>query len=594
MDYSPGQPIACNALIELGYYDYGGIYTTWQEITNAVSNKKVTIPNAANRPCEELKVEVKNGETVTASSYINVPIIVSDAKNIDNYTTLCPTCDMGIKSGGKLTVNEANKSIRNVTVFPNGKLDINQSVTMRNLTLKAGLGSNLFNNFPTSMMRINLITGQLTISENFRYVRTLDDVQWYFIAFPYNVLVSSITAADGSLGTLGTDWFLKYYDGASRIQNLGTISNWKMYTGETLEAGKGYIIGLASGTEEVIFPLGHNLTLSSEPSINIPVTYFGKDAANVTENHKGWNLIGIPFFTKIKGLAANFNYFTFSDGGSSKTYTQVDKLSSFLDGENGLNPFTSFFVQAGNDLETSGVSFSTDGRLLLPASVRNETTDKVKIVYQSPTGADETTLILDDEQTAAYEIGEDLEKWVGTGTPKPQVYTVNGGINYAFNALSYAEAQNLPLAVYTKTSGNHTFHADALQAAGLSQLTLTDKTAGKTVDLLTSDYTYSATAGTNTSRFLISAKKVISSTLPEEKENGIIAFSAYGKILVNGLPENTTVRLYDTMGRLVAFNSSTQSDKIEIPMAVAGVYQVVVESPNQPIKVVKVIHHPSR
>jgi len=245
-------------------------------------------------------------------------------------------------------------------------------------------------------------------------------------------------------------------------------------------------------------------------------------------------------------------------------------------------------------LETSGVSFSTDGRLLLPASVRNETTDRVKIVYQSPTGTDETTLILDDEQTAAYEIGEDLEKWVGTGTPKPQVYTVNGGINYAFNALSYAEAQNLPLAVYTKTSGNHTFHADALQAAGLSQLTLTDKTAGKTVDLLTSDYTYSTTAGTNTSRFLISAKKVISSTLPEEKENGIIAFSAYGKIVVNGLPENTTVRLYDTMGRLVAFNPSTQSDKIEIPIAVAGVYQVVVESPNQPIKVVKVIHHPSR
>ncbi len=62
MDYSPGQPIACNALIEFGNYDYGGIYTNWQEIENAVNNKKVTIPNAATRPCEELKVEVKNGK----------------------------------------------------------------------------------------------------------------------------------------------------------------------------------------------------------------------------------------------------------------------------------------------------------------------------------------------------------------------------------------------------------------------------------------------------------------------------------------------------------------------------------------------------
>jgi hypothetical protein len=254
---------------------------------------------------------------------------------------------MGIKSGGKLTVNEANKSIRNVTVFPNGKLDINQSVTMRNLTLKAGLGSNLFNNFPTSMMRINLSTGQLTISENFRYVRTLDDVQWYFIAFPYNVLVSSITAADGSLGTLGTDWFLKYYDGASRIQNLGTISNWKMYTGETLEAGKGYIIGLASGTEEVIFPLGHNLTLSSEPSINIPVTYFGKDAANVTENHKGWNLIGLPFSPRLEAWQPTSIILLSPMAEVPKPIRRSNKWSSFLDGENGLNPFTSFFVQAG-------------------------------------------------------------------------------------------------------------------------------------------------------------------------------------------------------------------------------------------------------
>jgi hypothetical protein len=588
MDYSEGQPIACNALIEFGNYDYGGIYTNWQEIENAVNNKKVTIPNAATRPCEELKVEVKEGETVKVTSYINVPVIVSETKNVSDYSTLCPTCDMGIKNGGKLTVDVDNKSVRNITVFPNGKLDVNQPVTARNLTLKAGLGSNLYNDFSTSSMKINT-GGQIVLSEYLRYVRTLDDAQWYFIAFPSDVEVSKITAADGSLGTLGTDWFLKYYDGASRVQNLGATTNWKMFTGPTLEAGKGYIIGLASGTEEVVFPLGHNITLSPEASKNISVTFYGKDAANVTENHKGWNLIGNPFFGKLSGSAANFNYFTFSDGGSSKTYTQVDKSSL-----SGVNPFTSFFVQAGNELETSGASFDVTGRQLLPSSVRNETADKVRITYQSPTGADETTLILDDQQTAAYEIGEDLEKWVGTGTSKPQVYTVTGGINYAFNALSYAEAQNLPLAVYTKTSGTHTFHADATQSSALAELTLTDKTAGKTVNLLTSDYTYSATAGTNTTRFLISAKKVISSTLPEEKENGIIAFSAYGKIVVNGLPENTTVRLYDTMGRLVAFNPSTQSDKIEIPIAVAGVYQVVVESPNQPIKVVKVIHHPSR
>lgn len=587
MDYSEGQPIACNALIEFGNYDYGSIYTTWQEIVNAVDNKKVTIPNATTRPCEELKVEVKDGATIKATAYINVPIMVSDTINISDYSTLCPTCDMGIKNGGKLTVNAANTA-RNVTVFSGGKLDVNQSLAARNLTLKAGLGSNLYDDFPTSTLKINS-DGQIVLSEDFRYVRTLDDVQWYFIAFPFDVSVSSITAVDGSLGTLGQDWFLKYYDGASRVQNLGTTSNWKTFTGSTLEAGKGYIIGLASGTEEVVFPLGHNVTLSPEASKNISVTFYGKDAVNVTENHKGWNLIGNPFFGKLSGSAANFNYFTFSDGGSSKTYTQVAK-----DQLSGLNPFTSFFVQAGNDLETSGASFDVAGRQLLPASVRNETADRVKIVYQSPTGTDETTLILDDEQTAAYEIGEDLEKWVGTGTSKPQVYTVTGGINYAFNALSYAEAQNLPLAVYTKTSGSHTFHAVASQSSTLAELTLTDKTAGKSVNLLTSDYTYSATAGTNTTRFLISARRVISSTLPQEKRNNLVVFSTNGKIVVDGLSVNSLVRVFDITGKPMAIVSAAVADKLEIPLSVAGVYQVVVESPNQIRKTIKIMHYPSR
>lgn len=588
MDYGEGQPIACNALIEFGNYDYGSIYTTWQEIENAVNNKKVTIPNATTRPCEELKVEVKDGATIKATAYINVPIMVSETKNISDYSTLCPTCDMGIKNGGKLTVDVDNKSVRNVTIFPNGKLDVNQPVTARNLTLKAGLGNNLYDDFPTSTLKINS-NGQIVLSEDFRYVRTLDDVQWYFIAFPFDVSVSSITAADGSLGTLGTDWFLKYYDGASRVQNLGAISNWKTFTGSTLEAGKGYIIGLASGTKEVIFPMGHYITLSPETSKNISVTFYGKDALNVTENHKGWNLIGNPFFGKLSGSAANFNYFTFSDGGSSKTYTQIDKSSL-----SGINPFTSFFVQAGNDLETSGASFDVAGRQLLPASVRNETADRVKIVYQSPTGTDETTLILDDEQTAAYEIGEDLEKWVGTGTSKPQVYTVTGGINYAFNALSYAEAQNLPLAVYTKTSGSHTFHAVASQSSTLAELTLTDKTAGKSVNLLTSDYTYSATAGTNTTRFLISARRVISSTLPQEKGNNLVVFSTNGKIVVDGLSVNSLVRVFDITGKPMAIVSAAVADKLEIPLSVAGVYQVVVESPNQIRRTIKIMHYPSR
>jgi len=111
---------------------------------------------------------------------------------------------------------------------------------------------------------------------------------------------------------------------------------------------------------------------------------------------------------------------------------------------------------------------------------------------------------------------------------------------------------------------------------------------------LTSDYTYSATAGTNTTRFLISARRVISSTLPQEKRNNLVVFSTNGKIVVDGLSVNSLVRVFDITGKPMAIVSAAVADKLEIPLSVAGVYQVVVESPNQIRKTIKIMHYPSR
>jgi M6 family metalloprotease-like protein len=479
-------------------------------------------------------------------------------KNVSDFAA--PTiCDIAISSGTKFTSNAAGQTVHSVTVMPGGSLDLTNLLTVTSdLILKADNGSSF---------SVNVGSG-LTVGGNVKYVKTLDDAHWYFLSFPCNVSISGISKSDGSsLGILGTDWFIETYNGLTRASNSGTTSNWDDITnsGATLEAYKGYAIGLKTGVGpyDVSFPLQSSL-LASESARTVPVVAYGYGTAAVAQ--QGWNLIGQPYLSKYNSGYAGVPYMLLSGDATAQTYNTLSSSSPQL-----LNPFTAFFVQADNILEASQVSFATTGRQLSRAVAVQDRTE-IQLNLTTTTGTDNTNLIFDDNQTTSYVIGQDMEKWIGVGTDKPQIYTVLDGVNYAFNALPVGSVVNLPLGYYSKTTSNSTISINSPTTSGLSQLLLTDKTNGIITDLLTSPYSFNISAGTNNTRFVLKAKQVSADNI-QTPTNGPTLRTIDGKLIVEKLSGKTDIRIYNSIGQLIV-NDYSNASTFEIKLPINHVYNL--------------------
>jgi len=428
----------------------------------------------------------------------------------------------------KVTTDVDNQTINNITIQAGGELELKNPVTVTgNVTFK----SDDANSFSA------LIDKPMTMSESstLHFVKTMQSNRWYFMSFPCDVLLTDITQVGGTLGALNTTWYINEYDGASRITNLGKTTNWIDFVGSTLLANKGYIIALdaTKGTQDISFKLNKALVTAAENTtrkidnkLHQVITAYGATSL-VASNHKGWNLVGQPFLSKFNG--ANVSGGTVGTGdtegtalaymsfpiGDGATYSQSAKESY-----TNIEPFSAYFVQVDTEIANTGISFATGGRHLAPSAVAVDLSDRVQLNFTSATGADNTNLVMDNNQTIAYEMNKDLEKMIGTGTAQPQVYTLLGGINYAYNALPVASVNNLSVGFYTKTATATTISAVAT-APSLSSLLLKDNVTGTVTDLLTTSYKFTPTAaGTNTTRFTITAQRIPTENVLETENGG--------------------------------------------------------------------------
>jgi len=478
------------------------------------------------------------------------------------YTPL-PTTDLVVESG-ELVIDQS-ATVHSVVVNPGAKLTLTSGNTLSvaDLILKAS------KTIAPSMF----VTNAMGVSSTLKLQKTLDNTKWYFMSFPSDVAVDNITQVSGSgkLGTIGTKWWIKCYDGASRAVNLGTQSNWKQITpGETLAANQGYIIGLdnsLTGDYVLSFPLNKNLITIAESSKTIPVNAYGEGM--VAANHVGWNLVGIPYLSKFAGSAVGAYYLTFYNG---TTYIQ-----SVNNEVPSINPFDAFFIQASTLGTTANLSFAIAGRQLIRNLVDMDLSERVQLNVTTATGNDCTNLILDDNQNPAYEINQDLEKWLTVGTDIPQIYSQLEGINYAYNALPMNSVVNLPIGIYSKTAGESTFHVNTSQALGISKLLLTDYSKGTITDLMSSEYTFNADSGTDNSRFVITAQRVLTKNNLINIQDGEPHISVInGKLILNNITEKGTLHVYDVIGRNI-ITKKMNNISLEIPLEVAGIYTIHIE-----------------
>lgn len=498
---------------------------------------------------------------------VSVTYNITSSSAISSFTDITASSDLVLSGSGTTLTIDVDKAVHSITVAPDTKLDLgSKTLSVTDMVLQAGKAN------ASSVM----VTHAMSVSGSLSMQKTLDNSIWYFVSFPSDVTVNNITKISGSgvvnTANLGTSWWIKYYDGAGRASNLGASSNWRnKISGDLLEANKGYILGLANslaGDYVLSFPLNSNLVTVAESTKSVTVGTYGE--GTVAASSVGWNLVGSPYLSRFDGSGIGANYLTFFNGSS---YTQVAKAAV----GRYIYPFESFFIQASAAGTTTSLSFATGSRQLVSAAILDDTTDQFQLDFTNSTGVDHTNLIINDKYGAAYEINQDLEKWLTTGTSNPQVYSVLSGVKYAYNALPVSCVQDLPLGLYTQASGAVCLSAKTIQKSSISKLLLTDKIDGTITDLLVSDYKFTAMAGANSSRFTVSAQGVSTQNnlVDESLEPGLLTVS--GKLKLNNLSINSTISIYDTLGRLLVERCANKTS-IEIPLAGTGVYVVHFET----------------
>lgn len=489
-----------------------------------------------------------------ASNTVNI----TEATNT-NATSLnnCTDCDITV-TDATLTVNNA-KSVKSITVEPGAKVIAGQPLTVSGtMKLKAG---------KTTAPGVK-VDAAISVTGNLTLEKTLDNSKWYFISLPSAVAVADIVKVSGS-GTLeyGVNWWIKYYDGASRTVNEGTESNWKTLTsGQTLDANKGYIIGLATsltGDYVLSFPLNKTLISSAETARTVTVVNHG-EALEIAANHKGWNLVGSPYLSSFTGSNVGANFLTFHNG---TTYTQSANTSV-----SEIKAFSSFFVQASSGGTGANLSFDLAGRQAAP-SVSPQTTNLIQLNLTSNGGSDTTTLILDESQTTDYTINEDLEKWLTTGTDVPQFFSSTGGIRYAFNALPADAVNVLALGIYTRQPVPATLALETSGNESQQDVWLLDKHTGKEVNLANESYSFTSQGSLETTRFEISLQRISTSSETLNQSGRVYTDAANLRLTINQLLPETTIIVYNVAGKVIT-SANTSDNHFSTLLPEKGIYQV--------------------
>lgn len=557
-------------------------------------------------PCSNARVEW--GGT---STELRIPYVVTADAN--SSTMLgggdCSTCDVYVIPGKTLTI-DADKEVNTLTVADGATLNIANGTKLTVTSLI------LFSEGDQSAPIVNLNnSGSIVLKHDELYHdRRMDESRYFWFTLPFDAQLQQISyaneAANGKQPTYREDYFLKFYNGALRSDDAnGGVQASTYWThvapkgGDyALRAGQGYIIGIADQatavqadgkrhTKRVMrFTMRPDTTtwLTQERTGGTKSTDVAPATARDPRNavHVGWNLIGNPFMhtyntgdvddnsgltngVYVKELDAKGDWTGFyvksSDPETDVPYFTLydpsqpaeSRYSQVLAANYNLRPFEAVFVQISEGEQLNFASAMNASSA--PAYRRAPAYDAPLYTGIMLTGngrSDRAGIVLSEEYTPAYEICADLAKQFNKGGLN--LYTLNPDKQeLAFNAMADEDAvEAIPVGVSIPKAGEYTFAFDAQQynMQALESLQLIDEQLNTTVNLLETDYTYTAGAGTVNDRFYLLVRRA--KQAPEvATDNGINTSGQadeWTKIIRDGqLYIRRGNRMYDATGRTV-------------------------------------------
>ena len=631
-----GVQATCENFGYVGDFDYSGYYTTYEELSsttfeasarNADGTITVSVPRMDTLACKGLKIVVsdKDGKIITQREY-KVPILVNQNANTDDaylfrFTAdTCKTCDVVVRDNATLSVVDGGKNtVRDVMVYQGSALSVPQGneYAANSLSFRrreSGTGDQVAS--LDYQGTLNLTHS----SEKAVYLDLLISANnWHFLSLPYDCDIADVAFSNGQPAAYGTDWFLMYYDGERRASTQQTGSNWRQYHGTTIEAGKGYVVGIKGNTAkpdyiyELRFPMAKEVLAQESTDKMVSVNAYGA-ATDIRPNHKGWNLVGNPYLNYYKkegtasfqGLVSGLlvydpvtGYWSLDDEGErNHPYITIPQnfgwtaYNQVLASETPLSPFTCYFLQVtgATDGEERAIAFShaQRGRAAMPMLTR-QTADEpviVDVVLRNAAGEqDHTALVIDDRFTDDYEMDADFFKWFGDyyrRYTQPVIYTLGtDGGKRAFNAVSeQTAAQPVSVGYFASHAGEYTFSLNRTSdLARLAEVWLFDVQTGTYTNLLQQDYTFTTSPTDGAGRFSVNVRLLpkVTTGVDNLDAGNLRISSSCRMITVSGLPSSASLWLYDAAGKLISSErTSTWQRTYTVPQS--GTYFIRVET----------------
>ena len=663
--YTSDGEATCNSYQFLGNFDYNKYYTTFTDIGeptylnslthNTDGTYTINIDNMRKYACLNLNFQITdhdNENLVLAEQKVQVPIVVVDSRQSNdtlfNEVVLddddnpmiaasierCKTCNVVVRPGGTLTKAQDGTEhdvaeLFNLKIYPGGKLVIpegNYNYKLNTLAMRRD-GEDI----PLADIQGGLTIGQ---SNGVYLDLRIDHSDWHYVALPYDCRLSDVTFSDGTVAVLNTDYFVAAYDGEYRAANKKTKWTDIMDDDYVLKKGIGHIIALSgSGSDkrELRFPMANDVISEEKASSKTVSGVYGYGADKKDEelrpNHKGWNMVGNPYFKYydpgsfttplatgelvhspvepwdgtwiIKEGTGSLRYVVRPIDNGWSGYEQV------LIGGTKMEPFTAYFVQIGitgeqtPETEQSVIFDKSKLSMSAPAHrrVKAEETENMYPVWYgiemiAPNAEkDQTALLISDEFTDGYDMMNDLAKQRGdyyTYYNKPVLASRNNEGEMAFNALpdESASTVGVPLNFYAAQAGTYTIATDnRFNLEEVKSAMLHDATNNTYTDLLTQNYEFTASKGNNTNRFTlyvrVERKKApeVATGTDNILENGKLSLIAIDRTLVlSGLDEAADIYVYDMSGKLIKGERNASEGVWRANVSAQGVYFVRVNS----------------
>ena len=465
-----------------------------------------------------------------------------------------------------LTLNARDRfeGTPNITLSGEGSLKINgdASMTINNFDWSTDWSD------PRTIKPTQMLSNcdNITITGSCTHSISLKANTWYFLSMPFDFSVADVVCSGTALKAI------RKYDGAHRAQALAG-SNWvNCADDEIVTAGTGFIIQVSKNAT-VTFKALDNESKQYVVSHTDFTKALEANESDVASN-RGWNLVGNPYASYYDIADINFTApITIWD-----PYNKRYNAYSIIDDQIALKPCEAFFVQCPE--EVSSISFPVQGRQLT-STISSSSKTRAQIAASQRglidltlNGGDRTRIVYNAAADADFESTCDAPKFDSFDSDVAAIWTIGAdGTRYAINELPESK---VALGLYFPADGTYTI---ALDRNSYGDVTLTDNLTGKKTQLNNRDYSFTASAGTSTDRFVISGNGQTTGIVDVNTSAANVSVSAGADaIFVSGAEGIVSVFTID--GQCI-YNAPAQGETV-IPAA-PGIY--IVRANNSAAKV---------